>query len=117
MSCDEKLESLNESWDALNDARDAFGEAASAVQEALDQAEHLCGYDSGTGFVIDPLEPGEPDFPPGSPTCLEALALWWDEYLNVLPLHYDVVALEAATWEQYETWAACMHEHPGMEGI
>ena len=115
MSCDAELDALNEVWDERNKARAEMRTVSTRLAETLEQFEHLCGYFEGDGrFVIDPLEPTDPDFPPGSPTCPEAFGQWWDAYLEFLPFHMRVKDLEAETAKRFREWADCKHrEGPG----
>jgi hypothetical protein len=111
MSCEAELDALNQSWEAVKSQLDAMADEQERLNNAVEQFNSICGYYDGNGqFVIDPLEPGDPDFPEGGPTCPEAFNEWLDSYLDWLPEKRKLDDLNEERGRRAKDWVDCRHE-------
>jgi hypothetical protein len=110
MSCEAESKAF---WDAMNALSEAHNRAFREQRrlEILEtQFENVCGYYQGNGeYAFDPLEPGDPDFPPGGPACPEAFSDWLNQFIELVSARLSIDSLEDERRDRWREFSRCRH--------
>lgn len=115
MACEDEQEAFLEAYRAAEAAQRELQEVMAELGEAFGALERNCGYFGSSGFVIDPLDPGDPDYDDAAGPCPDLASAVIDAVGDYLPARYQAEETAQATKDALDALRDCQHRELGHD--
>lgn len=115
MACESEYEAFLQAYAAAERAQRELQDVSARLLEAYRGLERNCGYHGSSGFVIDPLEPDDPDFDHDAGPCPGLTSAVLDAVGDYLPAKYDADRTAQATKDALDALRECEHSELGHD--